>query len=117
MATRRVYAWWLPPNPRERLVLLKLKRQQRLAAAWLMALIPAGWLLVLLTPTELVFAPFTIIWIGIGLWLAHRISATRCPRCGAGFAARRELPYLYVLFNQRCENCGLGLAAAKSLRQ
>jgi hypothetical protein len=109
MPTRRIYASWLPPNSRERPELLKMRRKQHLVIGWMLALIPGGWLVVLLAPDGAVFAPFTLLWIAVGLWFAGRVGATRCPRCGNDFCARRELVHWYSLFNSRCENCGLTL--------
>lgn len=109
MSTRRVYASWLPPNRHERRELLKLRRMQRLVIGWMVGLIPGGWIIVLLAPDDVVFVPFTILWIAVGVWFAGRVGATRCPRCGRDFCAKHELPYWYGLFNTRCENCGLGL--------
>jgi hypothetical protein len=116
MPTRRVFASWLPPNPRERIELIKLRRMQRLVIAWMITLIPGGWIVVLLAPTDALFVPFTIIWIAIGLSFAGRVGATRCPRCGADFCEKQELPYWYGLFNSRCENCGLSLGSSPSSR-
>jgi hypothetical protein len=106
---RRVYASWLPPNPHERTELLKMKRKQHLVIAWMVGLIPSGWIIVLLSPDETVFVSFTLLWLVAGLWFAGRVVATRCPRCGDGFCQKRELPYWYGLFNNRCEYCGLSL--------
>jgi hypothetical protein len=109
MPTRRAYASWLPPNPRERMELLKLRRMQHLVIAWMVGLIPGGWIVVLLAPDEAVFVPFTLLWISVGLWFAERVGAGRCPRCGDDFFEKRQLPYWHGLFNSRCENCGLSL--------
>jgi len=109
MPTRRVYASWLPPNPRERTELLKLKRRQHLVIAWMLGLIPGSWIVVLLAPDEAVFVPFTLFWIAVGLWFAGRVGTTRCPRCGDDFCEKRDFAYWYSLFNSRCENCGLTL--------
>jgi hypothetical protein len=78
--------------------------------AWMIGLIPGGWIVVLLAPDEAVFVPFTLLWIAVGLWFAERLGATRCPRCGYDFCDRRELACWSSLFNSRCENCGLTLA-------
>ena len=109
MRTRRIYASWLPPNPYERTELLMMKRMQHLVIAWMVGLIPGGWIVVLLAPDRAGFVPFTLLWIAVGLCLAGRVGATRCPRCGSHFCEKRELPYWYGLFNRRCENCGLSL--------
>jgi hypothetical protein len=116
MPTRRVFASWLPPNPHERIELIKMRRMQWLVIAWMIGVIPGGWIIVLLAPADGLFVPFTIIWIGIGLWLAGRVGGTRCPRCGGDFCERHELPYWYSLFNRRCENCGLSLSSSPSSR-
>jgi hypothetical protein len=110
MRTRRIYASWLPPNPRERLELQRIKRRQQLVLAWMLGLIPGGWIVVLLAPDETIFVPFTLLWIAVGLWFAGRVGATRCPRCGKDFCEKRELAYWHGLFNSRCESCGLTLA-------
>ena len=109
MLTRRFYASWLPPNPRERTALLKMRRRQHLAIAWLVGLIPSGWIVVLLAPDEALFVPFTLFWIAVGLWLAERIGAAPCPRCGRDFCDKREFACWHGLFTNRCENCGLTL--------
>jgi hypothetical protein len=112
MRTHRVYASWLPPNPRERAELLKMRRMQHLVIAWMAGLIPGGWLVALLAPDETVFVPFTLVWIAVGLWFVERIGARRCPRCGDDFCEKREFSYWSGLFNHRCENCGLSLKKA-----
>jgi hypothetical protein len=106
---RRVYASWLPPNPRERSELLKMRRMQHLVIAWMVGLIPAGWIVMLLAPDDVAFVPFTLLWIAVGLWFAKRLGTGRCPRCGDDFCEKRELPYWTGLFANRCENCGLSL--------
>jgi hypothetical protein len=100
----------LPPNPRERTELLKMRRMQHLSLAWIAGLIPGGWIVLLLAPNGAVFVPFTLLWVAIGLWFAGRVGAARCPRCGDDFCEKSELPQWYVLFNSRCNNCGLSLA-------
>ena len=112
MPTRRVYPSWLPPNPRERTELIKLRRMQNVAIGWMASLIPAGWMVVLLAPDENLFVPFTLVWVAAGLWLAERVGAERCPRCGHEFCDRREFPYWFSLFSWRCDNCGLSLREA-----
>ncbi|HKV55979.1 MAG TPA: hypothetical protein VJN94_15205 [Candidatus Binataceae bacterium] len=107
-ARPRVYPSWLPANPRERLELRRLRRRQALVLVWLIAMIPAGWVAVLLMP-DLLFVPLTLAWLALGLWMASRVSTARCPRCAVNFCPTAELPYWYGPFNQRCQNCGLGL--------
>jgi hypothetical protein len=114
MPTRRVFASWLPPTPSERVQLLKLRRMQRLVLLWMIALIPAGWIVVLFAPTDRLFVPFTIAWIAAGLWFAGLVSTRPCPRCSAKFCEKHELPYWYGLFNSKCENCGLSLQSSPS---
>src|ERR1700746_165791 len=80
MRAPRVYPSWLPPNPRERMELLKMRRRQHLVIAWMVGLIPGGWIVVLFAPDESFFVPFTLLWIAVGLWFAERLGATRCPR-------------------------------------
>jgi hypothetical protein len=109
MRAPRVYPSWLPPNPRERMELLKMRRRQHLVIAWMVGLIPGGWIVVLFAPDESFFVPFTLLWIAVGLWFAERLGATRCPRCGSEFSEKHELTYWSGLFNSRCENCGLTL--------
>jgi hypothetical protein len=111
MRTRRVYPSWLPPNPRERTELLKMRRRQHLVIAWMVGLIPGSWIRVLLAPDESVFVPFTLLWIAVGLWLAERLGAAPCPRCGYDFGEKRQFAPLSGLFNSRCENCGLTLGS------
>jgi predicted RNA-binding Zn-ribbon protein involved in translation (DUF1610 family) len=110
MPKRRRYASWLPPNPRERAELLKIRRKQHLAIAWMVGLIPGGWIAVLLAPDETVFVPLTLLWISVGLWFAEQVGAARCPRCGEDFCDRQQLAYWHSLFKTRCDNCGLSLA-------
>jgi len=76
---------------------------------WLAAFIPAGWVLILLTSSDVMFVPLTIFWITTGVILARRVTASRCPRCGGNFCEKSKLPYWYGLFNSRCESCGLTL--------
>lgn len=108
MSTRRVYASWLPPNPRERIQLVKMKRSQRFAIFWMVTLIPSGWIAVLLVP-EKALLPFTLFWIAVGLWLIELIGGIRCPRCGHDFCGKRALACWHGLFATRCEHCGLTL--------
>jgi hypothetical protein len=77
--------------------------------AWMIGLIPGSWMVVLFAPDEVVFVPFTLFWIALGLWFASRVGATRCPRCGDNFCVKGELASWHGLFNSRCENCGLSL--------
>jgi hypothetical protein len=109
MPTRRVYASWLPPNPRERTELLKMRRMQHLVIAWMVGVIPGGWIMLLLAPVDGVFVPFTLLWIALGLWFAGRLGAGRCPRCGDDFCEKQKLPNWHRLFARRCGNCGLSL--------
>jgi hypothetical protein len=106
---RRVYASWLPPNPRERAALVQLRRRQTTVILWLAGLIPAGWTSALVTGSDTLFVPITIFWIAVGVWLAHGVTAIPCPRCGQKFCSVRELPYWPGLFNRRCDACGLTL--------
>ena len=109
MPPRRVYPSWLPPNPGERIGLVKIRRMQALVMIWLMAFIPAGWIVILLTRSDVMFVPLTVLWIGAGLSFARRVTASRCPRCGERFCEKSGLPYWYGLFNSRCDGCGLSL--------
>ena len=109
MPPRRNYPSWLPPNPGEREALTRLRRRQAGVIGWLVGLLPAGWIVLALTPSEVLLAPLTILWIAIGVGLAQRVTDSPCPRCQERFCAKRELPYWYGLFNHRCESCGLSL--------
>jgi hypothetical protein len=82
---------------------------QHLLIAWMIGLIPGGWIVVMLARDDVVFVPFTLLWIALGLWFAGRLGAGRCPRCGVEFCEQHELPYWHGLFASQCENCGLSL--------
>lgn len=84
---------------------------------WLVAFIPAGWVVIALTRSDVMLVPFTVFWITAGIILARRVTARRCPRCEANFCAQSQLPYWYGLFNNRCENCGLTLFPDDDSRQ
>lgn len=109
MPPRRVYPSWLPPNPRERGELLKMRRLQVTALGWMIGFLPAGWVLILVTRSTDFVVPLTVFWLAVGLFIAQRVTAIRCPRCGERFCEKAELPYWYGLFNRRCESCGLSL--------
>jgi hypothetical protein len=109
MSPRRVYPSWLPPNPREREALLKIRRWQKLALLWMAGLIPAGWLTMLLGGSIDVFVPLTAGWILAGIVISRRVAALKCPRCGGNFCDISAMPYWHGLFARRCENCGVSL--------
>jgi hypothetical protein len=109
MQTRRYYPSWLPPNPRERDALLKMRHQQIAAIVWLVALAPVGWTSVVLTGLDMLFGPLTILWLLVGLALARRITIGVCPRCGGRFCEKQDPPYWHGLMIRRCDNCGLTL--------
>jgi predicted RNA-binding Zn-ribbon protein involved in translation (DUF1610 family) len=109
MAQRRIYPAWLPPTPDQRAALMRIRRRQTLILLWMAAFLPAGWLVIALTRSNVMLVPLTILWIGSGISLARRVTETRCPRCGATFCQKAGMPYLYALFNNRCESCGLTL--------
>jgi hypothetical protein len=113
----RVYPSWLPPSPRERDELIKLRRMQIAALGWIVAFIPAGWLLILITGSLDFVLPLTIVWFVAGLSIARRVTARQCPRCGEGFSAKLATPNWYGLFNRRCESCGLSLPADGASRE
>lgn len=106
MFTRRVYPSWLPPKPRERLQLVKIRRRQRFVIAWMLSLIPSSWIAALLAPENAVI-PFTLLWIAAGLGFADLVGAIRCPRCGSDFCGKREIACWHGLFANRCKHCGL----------
>jgi hypothetical protein len=109
MAQRRIYPAWLPATTDQRMALMRIRSRQTLVLLWMAGLIPAGCMIIALSPSNVVLVPLTLLWIGIGIWLAHRLSQTRCPRCAATFCQKADMPYLYALFNNRCESCGLTL--------
>jgi hypothetical protein len=113
----RVYPSWLPPSPRERDELIKLRRMQIAALGWIVAFIPAGWLLILITGSLDFVLPLTIVWFVAGLSIARRVTARQCPRCGEGFSAKLATRNRYGLFNRRCESCGLSLPADGASRE
>jgi hypothetical protein len=104
-----MYPSWLPPNPRERAELRRMRRWQNLAITWMLSFIPSGWMMALFAPDESMFVPLTLFWIAMGLWFAERLGATRCPRCGDDFSDKGHMVYWHGLFNTRCESCGLSL--------
>lgn len=75
----------------------------------MVAFIPAGWVVILLTRSSAMLLPLTILWIALGVAMARRVTDKRCPRCGGNFCTKAEMPYFYGLFNRRCEACGLTL--------
>jgi hypothetical protein len=109
MPPRRIYPRWRPPTPAQRVALRQIRRMQRHVMIWLVAFIPAGWVVIALTSSDAILVPFTLLWIAAGIALARRVTAIRCPRCAANFCEKSRLPYWYGLFNRRCENCGLTL--------
>jgi predicted RNA-binding Zn-ribbon protein involved in translation (DUF1610 family) len=86
-----------------------MRRRQHFVIAWMLGLIPGGWIMVLFMPDEAVFVPFTLFWIALGLWFVERVGAMPCPRCGDDFCERGDFANWQGLFNSRCENCGLSL--------
>jgi hypothetical protein len=108
-APRRIYASWLPPNPRERAALVQLRRRQNIVIAWLVGLLPAGWIAAIVTRSDALLAPITVFWIVAGVTLAQRVAVIGCPRCGEKFCAEQALPYWTALISRRCGNCGLTL--------
>ncbi len=108
---RRIYPRWLPPTPTQRTALLQIRRRQTLTIIWIAAFIPASWIVIALTNTDVTFVPLTALWIAAGVLQARRLTVTRCPRCNANFFEQTQLPYFYVLFNRRCEHCGLTLSS------
>jgi hypothetical protein len=82
---------------------------QTMVMVWLVAFIPAGWVAIVLTRSDVMLVPLTVLWISAGVLLARRVTAIRCPRCDANFCEKSRQPYWYGLFNHRCENCGLTL--------
>ena len=82
--------------------------------AWLIAMLPAGWIILAVTASGVLIAALTIFWIALGVALAKQVTEQRCPRCHDWFCLRREPPYWYGLFNHCCESCGLSLEAGKA---
>jgi hypothetical protein len=109
MAQRRAYPSWLPPTAEQRAELLRIRRSQTAVLLWMVAFIPAGWVVMLLARSTVMLVPLTILWIGIGIVLARRVREISCPRCGSDFCTKAGMPYMYALFNSRCEACGLTL--------
>jgi hypothetical protein len=109
MTPQRIYPAWLPPTTDQRIALLRIRRRQSLVLLWMVAYIPAGWLVIALTRSIVMLLPLTILWISAGISLAQRVTQTPCPRCAGNFCAKAAMPYLYALFNNRCESCGLTL--------
>jgi hypothetical protein len=113
MPSRRIYASWLPPNPRERGELLRIRRTQKKVIAGVIGFLPAGWVVIFVTRSSDFMVPFTVLWLAIGVLLAGRVAAIPCPRCGEKFCEKAGLPYWYGLFNNRCESCGLSLSSGR----
>jgi hypothetical protein len=109
MAQWRIYPAWLPPTTEQRTALTRIRRRQTLVLIWMAAFIPAGWLIIALTRSNVMLVPLTLLWIGFGISLARRLTQIPCPRCAATFCQKTGMPYLYVLLNNRCESCGLTL--------
>jgi hypothetical protein len=82
---------------------------QRIVLTWLVAFIPAGWVVIAFTTSDAMIVPFTLLWITVGIAFAQRVATLPCPRCQANFCEKSQLPYWYGLLNRRCENCGLTL--------
>jgi hypothetical protein len=111
MAQRRTYPSWLPPTAGQRAELLRIRRSQTVVLLWMAAFLPAGWAVMWLARSTVMLVPLTILWIGLGIVLARRVTEIPCPRCGAAFCTKAGMPYMYALFNSRCEACGLTLHA------
>ena len=109
MPPRRVYPSWLPPNPREREGLLKIRRWQRMTLLWMAGFIPAGWLTMLFAGSADLFVPFTAGWVAAGILMGRRVVSLKCPRCGQNFSDVNAMPYWHGLFGNHCENCGVSL--------
>jgi hypothetical protein len=107
---RRIYPRWLPPTQAQRIALLQIRRMQRKAMIWLVAFIPAGWVVIALTRSDVMLVPFSVLWIAAGIALARRVTERRCPRCAESFCEKSEMPYWYGLLNHRCQSCGLTLS-------
>ena len=114
MPPRRAYPSWLPPNPREREGLLKIRRWQMLAVLWMAGLIPAGWLAILFAGSNDLFVPLTAGWIAAGILMSRWVASFKCPRCGDNFCDVSAMPYWHGLFTHRCENCGVSLKPSLS---
>jgi hypothetical protein len=109
MLSPRVYPSWLPPNPRERDALLRIRRWQTLTLLWMAGLLPAGWLAMLFADSSDLFVPLTAAWIVAGVLMGRRVTALKCPRCAANFSDLGAMPYWHGLFTRRCANCGVSL--------
>ena len=107
---RRIYPRWLPPTPAQRIALLQIRRMQRNVMIWLVAFIPAGWVVIALTRSDVMLVPFSVLWLAAGIALARRVTEMRCPRCAESFCEKSEMPYWYGLLNHHCQSCGLTLA-------
>jgi hypothetical protein len=110
MPSRRIYPRWLPPTPAQRVELLRIRRAQKNALIWLIAFIPAGWVVIAITQSDVMLVPFTVLWLTAGIALARRVTDSRCPRCDGNFCAKPRSPYWNGLLNHRCDNCGLTLS-------
>jgi hypothetical protein len=109
MPPSRIYPRWLPPTTPQRESLLLIRKRQRYAMLWIVGFIPASWVVIIVTQSDVMLVPFTILWLAYGAHLIHRVTVVRCPRCERDFFEKTQMPYFYGLFNRRCENCGLTL--------
>ena len=52
---------------------------------WLVVFIPTGWVVIALTSSDAMLAPFSLLWINAGIALARRVTALPCPNAQQTF--------------------------------
>jgi hypothetical protein len=81
---------------------------QVILLTWLVASIPASWLVMLAPDARNAIVPVLFAWLGIGIAIGWRAGLSRCPRCRSEFHHSR-FPFFDTIFSYQCVNCGLTL--------
>lgn len=83
-----------------------------------MSYLPVGYA-VMHQKWQTAFVGFVLIWTAALAVSVIRLRATRCPRCGALFHARRtEHGHAWgMTLGRRCQNCGLEIDAGRQARR
>ncbi|MGH7985558.1 MAG: hypothetical protein ACREQX_04650 [Candidatus Binataceae bacterium] len=112
--SRRNYGARPPGTEWERRGLRRVRRGQTLLLAWLVALIPVSWLVMLAPGGRNAILPCLFAWLGIAIVIGWRAGESRCPRCRQLFHDDSKFPYFDTLFSYQCANCGLTLPRHRS---